>query len=137
MASTTLLPKVSPRRRKSGHRCRQPIKQLSAVVEPVAVQIVIDLDALSSAALQVLTSDGTSVADAVRAAIVEAAERYPESPVHDSSDRRSGETYREWIARQVAAAPPFSDHQVRVLTAAFTQGRRARPSEELRDELDK
>ena len=99
-------------------------------------QIVIDLDALSSAALRVLTSNGTSVADAIRAAVIEAAERYPEPPAHDSSDRRSGETYAEWIARQVAAAPPFSDHQVRVLTAAFTHGRHTRPSEH-RAELDK
>jgi hypothetical protein len=103
-------------------RCRQGVRQ-------VAEQIIIDLDAISSAALRVLTSNGTSVDDAVRAAVIEAAERYPEPPAHDRSDRRRGETYAEWIARQVAAAPPFSDHQVRVLTAAFVQGRNSSSTE--------
>ncbi|WP_324701299.1 hypothetical protein [Micrococcus sp. HOU01] len=73
------------------------------------------LDRASHAALRVLTSNGASVAEAVRAAITEAAERFPEPPIHDERDL----TYDEWIAAQVAAAPPPTDYQIYAITVAF------------------
>lgn len=90
----------------------------------MAEVITVDLDALSSAALRALTSDGTSVTDAVRAALTEAATRYPEPPMYDSRDKRDDENYSHWIARQVSTAPRYTEEQVRVLRAAFIQGAR-------------
>lgn len=61
-------------------------------------EICVSLDRASRAALRVLTSDGTSVTDAVRAAITEAAERFPEPPMHEEGHSMGDLTYAEWIA---------------------------------------
>lgn len=82
-------------------------------------QITVGLDRASRAALQVLTADETSITDAVRAAITEAAERYPEPPAYDDQQLTEHATNAEWVAAQVAAAPPWTDYQVHVLRAAF------------------
>lgn len=82
----------------------------------------VDLDRASHAALRVLTADGTSVDDAVRAAITEAGERFPEPPVHEGLPMENP-AYEEWIAAQVAAAPPPSEYTLYVVNAAFAERR--------------
>lgn len=93
-------------------------------------RISVRLDRVSLAALRVLTSDGTSVADAVRAAITEAGERYPEPPVPDEGLPMEGLTYAEWITAQVDAAPPPSEYTVYAMRAAFVDRRDTWLSEE-------
>ena len=85
-------------------------------------QITVDLDILSRAALLVLTSDGTTVTKAVRAALVDAAEHHPEPTTRTSRDLRKGETLTDWAARQADTAPPLSDEQIRVLRISFIEG---------------
>ena len=85
--------------------------------------ISVQLDEVSSAALDVLIADGTTIGYAVRAAIVEAAERHPEPAPLKPNQRRPGETYNEWVARQAANAPPLSDYQIYALRATFVERR--------------
>lgn len=90
--------------------------------EPASTELRVHLDRVSRAALNVLIADGTSIPDAVRRALVEAAERYPEPDASDDNDA-SAAGLVNWIASQVADAPPLTDYQVFVLHAAFVERR--------------
>ncbi len=92
-------------------------------------QITVRLDQVSAAALHVLISDGTSVTVAVRAAITDAAERYPEPDEAARQQPHDGETVSEWLARNITAAPPLGDYQRYVLIAAFIEKRKTWLSE--------
>jgi hypothetical protein len=70
--------------------------------------VPVRLDTPIRFALAELTSDGTTVDDAVRAAIIEASARRTEQRVGDATDT-DAETHEEWVARQAAAAPRGPD----------------------------
>ncbi|PMC02367.1 hypothetical protein CJ226_15535 [Microbacterium sp. UMB0228] len=90
--------------------------------EPALTELRVQLDRVSRAALNVLIADGISIPDAVRRALVEAAERYPEPDESDDHDAGTAGLVN-WIASQVADAPPLTDFQTYVLHAAFVERR--------------
>lgn len=80
--------------------------------------IFVQLDATTWFALQKLTTDGTNIDDAVRAAIFEASARRVEER-HASENAALGATsksndFHAWVAQRAAAAPPLSACQVYV-----------------------
>jgi hypothetical protein len=105
--------------------------------------VPVRLDTPTRFALEELTADGTTVDDAVRETIIDASARLaqqrraaqprtkPARAKQSPHDEMSGETEtcQEKIARQVAAAPPFSACQAYVLRAAFLEGRIVRTCE--------
>lgn len=93
-------------------------------------QITIQLDRLSQAALNVLRSGGTSETDAVRAAITDAAERLPTPALRKHPTLIADAEYAERLAALAASAPPLTDYQRYVLTAALVDGDSAWLSEE-------
>lgn len=93
-------------------------------------QITVQLDRLSGAALNVLRSDGTSETDAVRAAITDAAERVPTPALHKRPTLIADAVYAERLAALAASAPPLTEYQRYVLTAALVNGDSAWLSEE-------
>lgn len=93
-------------------------------------QITVQLDRLSGAALNVLRSGGTSDADAVRAAITDAAERLPTPALHKRPTLIADAMYAERLAVLAASAPPLTEYQRYVLTAALVDGDSAWLSEE-------
>lgn len=94
---------------------------------PAPEIVPVHLDPPTRFALGELTSDGRSVDDAVRAAIIEAGARHAEERrAAEHPGRKSAtksESLEDWVARQVATAPPLSACQVYVLRAAFLEGR--------------
>lgn len=93
-------------------------------------RITVQLDRLSRAALNVLRSDGTSDTDAVRAAITDAAERLPTPALHKRSTLIADAVYAKRLAALAASAPPLTEYQRYVLTAALVDGVSAWLSEE-------
>lgn len=93
-------------------------------------QITVQLDRLSGAALNVLRSGGTSETDAVRAAITDAAERLPTPALHKRPTLIADAEYAERLAALAASAPPLTEYQRYVLTAALVDGDSAWLSEE-------
>lgn len=85
-------------------------------------QITVQLDRLSQAALDVLRAGGTSDTDAVRAAITDLAERLPDPPLHARSGQIANVRYAERLATLATSAPPLTEYQRYVLTAAFIDG---------------
>ncbi|WP_190813060.1 hypothetical protein [Saccharopolyspora pogona] len=83
--------------------------------------IPVRLDDTARRALADLTSDGMSVSEAVRTAIIETSARHAEQRAGDATDTEA-ETYEEWVTRQAAAAPPLTEAQAYVLEAAFLEG---------------
>ena len=98
----------------------------SAATEHITVQ----LDRLSGAALNVLRSGGTSDTDAVRAAITDAAERLPTPALRKHPTLIADAEYAERLAALAASAPPLTEYQRYVLTAALVDGDAAWLSEE-------
>ncbi|SDZ34177.1 hypothetical protein SAMN05216215_106148 [Saccharopolyspora shandongensis] len=93
----------------------------SAASAPEIIPVHLDLP--TRFALAALTSDGTTVSDAVRAAIIEAGARRAEQRLSDKARASTSETLEEWARRQAAVAPPLSECQVYVLRAAFHENR--------------
>lgn len=85
-------------------------------------QITIQLDRLSQAALNALRSGGTSETDAVRAAITDAAERLPTPALDKRPTLIADAVYAERLAALAASAPPLTEYQRYVLTAALVDG---------------
>lgn len=86
-------------------------------------ETTIALDRLSLAALAVLTADGTEPTEAVRTAIIDAAERCAEPPPSNPAPTSASRSFEAQVAASVAAAPPFSPYQRYMLTAVFVEGR--------------
>jgi hypothetical protein len=96
----------------------QPLKRDHAVPQ----QITINLDRVGDAALAVLTSDGTPIASAVHAAIIDAAERraVPWSPGSGTSEDDRSRIAE--ILGLIGDVPPLSAHQRDLLGAVFGSG---------------
>jgi hypothetical protein len=86
----------------------------------LAEQIIVRLDRISQAALDVLRSDGTSDTHAVRAAITDAAERLSNPSLHEQPLPIADAAYADRLTALLASAPPLTGYQRYVLTAAFT-----------------
>ncbi|TDD35804.1 hypothetical protein E1288_42670 [Saccharopolyspora elongata] len=88
----------------------------------VPKNISIRLDDAMCEALAELTSDGMTISEIVRTAIIEAAVRRAGQRLNEKTSSEA-ETYEEWVARQAAQAPPLTEPQAYVLKAAFLEGR--------------
>lgn len=93
------------------------------IAERMDEQISLPLDRLTRAALAVLTANGTDAAQAVRTAVIDAAERYPEPTSSNTAERGTQGSLEDQIAASVAAAPPLTDYQAYVVKAAFVERR--------------
>lgn len=89
--------------------------------QPVVHEIRVELNRVSRAALSVLTADGASITDAVRRALVDAAERAPEPS--DASAPAFGGNLAALITTHVDSAPPLSPYQRYVLHTVFVEHR--------------
>lgn len=101
-----------------------------ALLEMEDGYVCVPLDALSHAALRVLIANGTSVEEAVRMAIVNAAERHPEPPSHGEQACTKYANDEEQRNAMVDTAPPFTEYQAYVLTSVFVEKRRGWLSED-------
>lgn len=93
-------------------------------------RISVRLDRESRAALRVLIANGTAEPDAVRRALIEAAERRPDPPRPEHASLAESLTPEEYIAASVAAAPPLTKYQRFVLKSALIDGVSTELSEE-------
>jgi len=91
-------------------------------LSPTDSVITVALDRLSLAALAVLTADGTEPTEAVRTAIIDAAERVAEPEVPSQKPSGASQSFEDHVAESVAAAPPLSAYQRYVLSEVFIEG---------------
>lgn len=85
----------------------------------VSTRITIALNRVGSAALNVLTADGTPAQEAVLAAIIYAAERRPVSLAPEAQAHADRQEYADRLLSLVEDAPPLTGRQRKILNEAF------------------
>lgn len=88
-------------------------------MSPTRAQISVALDNTAGDALDVLIADGSSIGDAVRAAIVSAAHMHQARDLHGPNHPWDRDARRAGLRHQLETVPPISSHQTDVLTEAL------------------